>query len=353
MKRKVSIILFTITSLLFFTLSPTFYFENQASESTQFSNHCLGEVFVVGVFSYSITEKEREIIEKIKPGGVVLYSRNFKNHNQFKSLMKDIRSIAGEDVFIMIDEEPAGAQRIGVFDKCFAYGIPDWDVIRQGAKTMKELRINVNLAPVLDYPFDKSTFIRKRVPVKDFANLKKFNKSFITISKEESIMSTLKHFPGMGFFNDDPHIKIPSQDIKESDFNNSLELFQDGIDAGADFVMTSHAFYSNIDEENIATFSSRITQELLINKMQFNGLVVTDDLSDMPVTDQENTHSVIAIKALKAGHHLVMYSHQLERTEKIYEEVANQLKASKELEDLFSEKCKKIKEFKKSKFNKL
>jgi len=353
MDRK-NIIIISFFILCFFIFLP---FTDTTNESLRKNSEislrdCLGEVFVVGISGHEVTEEERMIIKRIQPGGVILYSRNFKDNDQFKALINNIRGLVEDDILIMIDEEPGGAQRLGVFDGGFANGIPNWDVINIGTDKLKDLGINVDLAPVLDYPFDKSTFMRKRVPVKDIDNFRKFNRSFISILKEKKMIATLKHFPGMGFFNDDPHIKTPQQNIDEQIFNDSLLLFRDGIDAGAEFVMSSHAVYENVDKDSIATFSSKVINDLLIKEMGFNGLVITDDLSDMPVSNQDNTHSIIGIKALQSGHHLITYSHQLERTAKVYDEILNQIMTDKILEESVLNKCKTIKEFKSHYFEK-
>jgi beta-N-acetylhexosaminidase len=345
---KKKIILISLFALSFFIFLPFTNINNDSLQTSSEINlrNCLGEVFVVGISGHKITEEEEVIMKRLQPGGVILYSRNFKDYNQFKTLIGNIRGLVGHDIFIMIDEEPGGAQRLGVFDGGFTNGIPKWEVINRGADKLKDLGIDVNLAPVLDYPFDKSTFIRKRIPVKDIDNFRKFNRSFISILKEKKMIATLKHFPGMGFFNDDPHIKIPQQSIDDKTFNDSLLLFRDGIDAGAEFVMSSHAIYENIDKDYIATFSSKIINDLLIEEMRFNGLVITDDLSDMPVSNQDNTHSAIGIMALQAGHHLITYSHQLERTAMVYDEILSQIMMDKVLEESILNKCKAIKEFK-------
>lgn len=317
--------------------------ENDVYKSNE---EIVGQNLIVGVSGYELTSNVKRILKKIKPAGIIFYYRNFKNEEQFANLITEVKNIVGQNCFLMIDEEPNGAERLGVFNKSFISGMPDWDNITNGADKLSELGLNVDLAPIADFPFNKNTFIRKRVPIKDIENLKSFNESFIIVLHNNGIMATLKHFPGMGFFNDDPHLKIPEKIITEDDFKQSLALFKSGIDGGADFVMTAHALYENIDTENIATFSSVIVKDLLIGELGFSGLVITDDLSDMPVTDLNNTHSVVGIKALKAGHHLITFSHQLERTEIIFDEILEESKNNKELYKIMEDNYYKTIKFK-------
>ena len=310
----------------------------------------LGSNFIVGFMGYNLDEETREIIKYIKPSGIILYARNCKDENQLKDLISDLQEIALDinayKFFIMIDEEPGGANRLGVFDNAFSLNGPDWSEIYYGTKMMSEVGINVNLAPIADYPFDDNTFIKRRISVKTIEDLIDFNKNFIQISKENNIFTTLKHFPGMGMFVDDPHKDIPSSVINQDIFNKSLLIFKQGIDAGVDFVMTGHAVYENIDSENSATLSSKIVKDILKDQLGFKGIVITDDLSDMPINEERIGRDEVGIKALKSGHHLIMYSHDIKRTKDIFDSILDKAKSDLELQSVIRENYKEIISFK-------
>jgi len=324
--------------------------KNELISNKSSSELNLGQSMIVGIARYNLTENEKRILEKIKPAGIIFYARNFQNESQFKELINLTKKIVGDDCFLMIDEEPEGAERLGVFKKSFVSSVPNWETIKNGVVKLSSFGLNTDLAPIADFGFNHNTFIRKRIPVDNIDDLKNFNASFIQILHQNKVMATLKHFPGMGFFNDDPHLKIPENQISENDFNKSLEIFKNGIDAGADFVMTAHAFYNNIDTENMATFSQLIIKDLLINNLNFKGLIITDDLSDMPVTNSKLTHTDVGIKALRAGNNLITFSHQLERTEIIYDDILEKSKTDPELATTLQENYLKVSNFKKEKF---
>ena len=63
-----------------------------------------------------------------------------------------------------------------------------------------------------------------------------------------------------------------------------MKLFRDGIQGGATFVMTSHALYDHLDKENLATFSKVIVTDKLQHELGFEGIIITDDISDMPLS---------------------------------------------------------------------
>jgi len=92
----------------------------------------LGQSMIVGVAGYNLTEDEKRILEKIKPAGIIFYARNFQNESQFKELINLTTKIVGNNCFLMIDEEPEGAERIGVFKKSFVSSVPNWETIKNG-----------------------------------------------------------------------------------------------------------------------------------------------------------------------------------------------------------------------------
>jgi len=165
---------------------------------------------------------------------------------------------------------------------------------------------------------------------------------------EYGISATLKHFPGMGIFSIDPHRELPYSVIEQEALNESLKIFKDGIDHGANFVMTGHAVYENIDPDNPATFSSKIVKDILIKQLGFQGIILTDDLSDMPLAIKEIDLTDAAIQALKAGHHLIMFSHKLEETKEIFDEILVKMEADSELQLLVKDNYQKITDFKRA-----
>ena len=325
--------------------------DGEESETNESLRKKLGQNLIVGIPGPVLDEKTKEILHYIKPAGIVLYRRNYESYSQLKDLITQLQKISIEDTgffyFIMIDEEPEGAMRVGLLKNIFPVGLPDWKKIEKDISVLADIGINVELAPVADFPFNADAFVKRRVPAKTTEDLIAFNRTFINLLKEYKISATLKHFPGMGIFIEDPHREVPRSDIQQEVLNESLNIFKDGIDHGADFVMTAHAVYENIDPHNATTFSSKIVKDLLIKQLGFQGIIVTDDLSDMPLAVKEINLADAAIQALKAGHHLIMFSHNLEKTKKIFDEIFVKVKANPELQSLIKNNYQKITDFKK------
>jgi beta-N-acetylhexosaminidase len=58
----------------------------------------------------------------------------------------------------------------------------------------------------------------------------------------------------------------------------NLPPFQAAINEGVSGIMTSHAIYPALDTERPATLSPLVLNQLLREKMCFEGLIITDDL---------------------------------------------------------------------------
>jgi len=290
------------------------------------SQEVLGQNFVVGIPGTSLDEETRIFLEQIRPGGVILYYRNYETPEQFRNFISELQEVAARTTqypyFIMIDEEPGGATRLNLFKNVFAFGTPEWERIEQDIKTMADIGVNVNLAPLADFPFDEDSFIKYRIQAHTPAALVDFNKKFIALSQQNDVSTTLKHFPGMGVFVEDPHDTLPRASVGKTVLDESLEIFESGITAGTDFVMTGHAVYDDIDPGVPATLSKKITTDVLRKQLGFSGLVITDDLSDMPlIIGRDIDLTEATIESLDAGHNLIMFSHRPDKTKRVFEEL--------------------------------
>jgi len=303
------------------------------------SETVLGQNFVVGIPDKTLDIATRKLLEEIKPAGIILYYRNYGTPDQLKNLIDELQQVAEttthQQYFIMLDEEPGGATRLNLFKNVFDSGAPDWDRIEQDIKKMASIGINVDLAPLADFPFNEDSFIKERIPAHNTKALVEFNQKFIALLQQNGVSATLKHFPGMGVFVDDPHAKLPSTSDDKKIINASVQLFKNGIDNGAYFIMTGHAVYDAIDPGIPATLSQKITTNMLRDNLGFNGLIITDDLSDMPFIIGKNIdRAEAAIESLKAGHNLVIFSHRPEKTKDIFEKLLQRMKDDQEFKAL-------------------
>ena len=71
------------------------------------------KAIIFGISSYKLKYSERKFLKKIKPWGIILFSRNIKNLDQLRHLVKDIKKIFKDEKFpILIDVEGGKVTRL-------------------------------------------------------------------------------------------------------------------------------------------------------------------------------------------------------------------------------------------------
>jgi beta-N-acetylhexosaminidase len=122
--------------------------------------------------------------------------------------------------------------------------------------------------------------------------------------------ATAKHFPGKGAATVDAHEDLPFVSSSEEEIDQiHLKPFRGAIEAGVSFIMTSHVVYRNLDKDFPVTFSKRIVQEVLRKRLSFENVILSDDL-EMGAIIKRFSFEEAVIRAVEAGHDLVLICHQ-------------------------------------------
>jgi beta-N-acetylhexosaminidase len=148
------------------------------------------------------------------------------------------------------------------------------------AKEMKLVGLNMDMAPVMDVQQgEPEKHLVGRTFGEDPEKVGDLGGGIIESLQGNGIMAVAKHFPGLGRAPLDPHLELPSieVDMEEMEAVN-LPPFGAGIKRKVSSIMTSHAIYPALDPERPATLSPNVLENLLREKMSFDGLIITDDL---------------------------------------------------------------------------
>jgi beta-N-acetylhexosaminidase len=132
---------------------------------------------------------------------------------------------------------------------------------------------------------------------------------------EVELVSTLKHFPGLGGATVDSHLELPT--AIAGNLEDVLEPFLAGILAGAQLVMTTHVRFQDV-EDAPATFSRRIVEEMLRDRLGHRGCVMTDDLEMGAMTRRFGFDEVVR-RACGAGHDILAICHDPARQRRAFE----------------------------------
>lgn len=125
--------------------------------------------------------------------------------------------------------------------------------------------------------------------------------------KEGGLIATAKHFPGRGQSAVDAHHEIPIID-KDYDalWNVDLLPYRALIEQGLlPAIMTTHTIYPAVDPDNVATLSKKWLQDMLREKLQFEGVITSDAIGMGAITLRDSV-PVGTAKALAAGADMVL-----------------------------------------------
>jgi beta-glucosidase len=174
-----------------------------------------------------------------------------------------------------------------------------------GSVTAQEaLGIGINwvLAPVMDVNNNpENPVINVRAFGETPEQVTDLGTAFIRGAQKHPALTTAKHFPGHGDTAADSHVDLPTIP-HNSERLQQIEIppFQGAIAAGVDTVMTAHLMIPAWDDKQPATLSKKILTGQLREKLNFQGLIVTDALMMGGVTSFAEPAEV-AIRAIEAG----------------------------------------------------
>lgn len=283
----------------------------------------LGQLFIVGFPGAQPPAPFLDFLAEDQIGGVILFEENCPSHQQTRENIDRIRSACkSRHVLIAIDQEGGRVSRLrgapAEFKSAGAYGSEPNGLehfkedYRRSAVYMESLGINLNLAPVADvYLNSKNTVLQGRCFGSRATDVEPFVRAAVEISSQSGLLSCLKHFPGLGSVDLDPHVDIPKIPFNELLWTNrELGPFSAGIDAGADLVMTTHVILESFDK-SIVTGSAKAINELLRDRTSFDGPVITDDLL-MKGAAALGGIGERTVAAFSAGHDILLFGRDYE-----------------------------------------
>ena len=267
-------------------------------------------------------------------GGIILFAGDLAGETA-DSLTEKIRSFQDASnipLLIGTDEEGGTVTRVSRYsalsDHVFAsprsiYASGGMDAIRKDTEEKSKLLlsygINVNFAPVCDLSGDASDFIYPRAFGDDPQETAEYVDTVVTTMRKAQIGTVLKHFPGYGS-NGDTHVnQIEDTRTYEQFVTRDYLPFEAGVNAGADCILVSHNVVAAIDDEYPASLSEKVHEEIR-NVLQFDGVVITDDLMMSGVSAGYDLDEA-AVQAVKAGNDMLLSTNYQEQIKAVIQAV--------------------------------
>ena len=195
----------------------------------------------------------------------------------------------------------------------------------------KRLGVHINFAPDVDINTNpKNPIIGNRSFGENKVNVAEKGLAYMRGMHRAGILSSAKHFPGHGDTAKDSHLDLPVIDFsKERLQSTELYPFKALIDGGVSSVMVGHLNVPALDEGVPASLSKKIVDSLLIQKLQFKGLVITDAMNMEGAAEVEKVNS-IDVAAFLAGNDIILIPNDLKKAVKKMKRAYRQGKISEE-----------------------
>lgn len=272
----------------------------------------LGQFFLITVTYPDFRPDLQQMLGPMNAGGVILYQPGMHTIAQTRQLTMDMQHAAAIPLIIGADEEGDGDPQI---EQIYGPHRTAWQIGSTGdpsvatreataiGQQLKELGLNTDFAPVVDVlrPGWNWTRAFGRTP----ALVATMAAAEVDALQGQGVIATLKHFPGLGSMDCNPHFCLPvirssRAYIEQTDFApyRALLPHQPGM------IMTTDLLMPAIDAKMPAELSYPIVTGILRKELGYNGVVVTDALYMAGITD---TYSMAqaGVLAIEAGNDML------------------------------------------------
>jgi beta-N-acetylhexosaminidase len=290
----------------------------------------IGQIFFIGLPGTELDAETRALIEHVQPGGVIIFGRNVAEPGQLRALLDGARALVPVEPLCGIDQEGGLVDRL----RRICTPMPSARTIRQhgdlaaaralGRITGEVLRLlgfNLNFAPVMSIMTDERDLLSNGLYSRSYGRspgeVLGYTMVYLRGLQGAGCLGCLKHFPGIGAGEVDSHEEMPlvhlsHDDLIAQDLAPYIELFQREDDR-VRAVMVSHGGFPKIDiragvaggRVEPASLNHSIVTKLLRDELQYQHLVVTDDLEMGAIAK----HSVIeqaVLRAFQAGQDMLL-----------------------------------------------
>ncbi|AQQ53132.1 beta-N-acetylhexosaminidase [Planococcus lenghuensis] len=298
--------------------------QNNVSDilSTMSLEEKIGQMMIAGISGTALNSSAVSLIDEYQVGGLILYSANLTDIPQSIALLNQLQAENSENrfpLFLSVDQEGGRVSRLP--DQLLNFPVNQvignvnnaqysYEIGELLGEELNSFGFNVNFAPVLDVNSNPDNpVIGDRSFSPDPHIVSDLGIQTMKGMQSQGIIPVIKHFPGHGDTSVDSHLELPVVN-KTLDELKNLELipFTEAIEHGADAVMVAHILLPELDAEYPATLSPEIIDGLLRDQLDFNGVVITDDMTMQAITDHYGIGPA-AVQSVIAGSDILLVAH--------------------------------------------
>jgi len=282
----------------------------------------IGQMMMIQFIGADYSLQLSTMISQYNVGSVLLFyaNGNIVDKDQLKSLTQQIQQGSTTlPIAMSIDQEGGTVDRLVQLDgprpsETALGATNDPEKARQAglqdAQDLSSYGISLNLAPVVDVDNlstsemhrDNRTYGTTPTIVSTMAE------AYLQgLQQSGKVIGTMKHFPGLGFVNVDPHFGIPrlnrtKDEMEQIDWSPYHTLIQKGQ---VHAIMVTHEIVPAIDPTRPSSLSPQVVQGILRDEMHFQGVIMTDSLTMAGITQYYTLGQAAAI-AVEAGSDMIM-----------------------------------------------
>lgn len=321
----------------------------------------VGQMFLVDLYQLdskrtldgtiqSVTKRMGEAIRHYNIGGVYLTETNLKEKKQSQKLIRDLQNqaVTGGSLYVAVEEEGggsnsisarvAGLNNIGYIPPGQMAGSMLPRQVYQSGKNigveLTKLGVNLNLAPVADIGDEDNPEYLERCLGTESEQVSEMLENYVKGMRDGGLVVTMKYFPGIGNVPGDyTETVLENKDSLMSLRDNNFEVYQSGINAGADCVMVGNVAVTQVMEEKMPAFMSQdIVTKILREELNFDGVIMTSPFDDNVIRNCY-TYEYATVQAVKAGCDIIVLPGELERC---YEALLDAVKRGKVEEEIIN-----------------
>lgn len=243
------------------------------------------------------------------PVGGLYYSADDLTDESFRSQIATAQEASSVKLLVGLTEEG------GDFASLYALGLTDSDTYtteaasKQLGQTLGELGFTFNLAPIADVPtYVFNSSVADRAYSKDVNEASEIVAAVAKGLQSAGTVACLTHFPGLGSTAYDGFGREVSYYTTDQYREGDFLPFVAGIDAGAEMVLVSNLSALGIlGDYTPCCMSSTFVTDLLRSELGFEGVILSDDLSENVITSTYSAGGA-AVQVVLAGCDVVFLS---------------------------------------------
>ncbi|MEL7683491.1 beta-N-acetylhexosaminidase [Citromicrobium bathyomarinum] len=275
---------------------------------------------IFGCSGPELTADERAFFLEADPAGYILFKRNCENPEQLLRLTDSLREIHGRDrLLVSIDQEGGRVARLGppewrkwpaparfgeLYETAPASGI---EAMRLNSEAMATELAAAGITVDFHAPCDVARpetddVIGDRALGAEPMQVAALGRAILDGMAAAGVAGCLKHMPGHGRATADSHKHLPVVDAQDADLMIDIAPFEH-LAGRATIGMTAHIVFTDWDDQRPATQSPWVVENIIRQRIGFDGLLLTDDI-DMQALDGMIPER--SVRALEAGCDLVL-----------------------------------------------